>query len=215
MRGNPIQSADGLLSQGLEHGDLWKQRVADIYGGAWYVVRFSGGTEKSKSKKDPRMIYALMDVDKECGKFKNELPRFTIFYKPRRDDADGPPRKIYGNILSLRGEQLMLLIGLEDGTQYPLIVAADQEITASLQPSRFKSLVLRKVERGSFIAGYAMFIRSKKSLDEIKRSSLWKIGLLSRSELITRLNSEEPTIDTMIDDLRNVAENDGNAVLGL
>jgi len=220
MRGHPIQPAvglDRLLSAILEDGSSWKERVAKLYAGVWYIVRFAAhvGIEDSRNGSDPWMVYAIMEISAHRGE--DDFPCFTILYRPWRDDREGPPRKICGNVLSLRGGPLMLLIGVEGGTALPLIIAADQERDKDVRPGRFKSLVVRKVERGSFISGYAMFIRSKKkSLSEIAaHRTLGTVGLFPQSQVIRRLKSEEPSIGRLINSLRNVAKHKGNAMLCL
>jgi hypothetical protein len=222
MRGTPIQPASGLsglLSPLLEDGDEWKKRIGHVYGGTWFVVRFAAhlgpGTEL-RNRNDPWMIYGLMEISSRSDKYNNDLPGFTILYKPVRDDGDDSPRKIYGNILSLKTGPYMILIGLEESTKHPLIVATDQNKDGSAHPTKFKSLILRKVENGSFISGYSMFIRSDRPWgDIVSHSTLGKVGLLPKSQLIRRLKSEEPKIDTIIRSLRNVPKHSGSSMLCL
>lgn len=222
MRGNPIRPAagvGGLLSAYIEDGDTWKQRVADVYGGAWYIVRFAGHLgpdtieEASKRREDPSMVYAIIEISRKSEKYGNDLPGFFVRYRP---SGEIEPRNIFGNVLSLKTGPYMILMGLEEGTTHPVVIAADQNRDGSARPKIFKSLILRKAERGSFISGYTMFIRAERAWsDIISHRTLGKVGVLPKSQLIKLLKPEEPTIDEMIPTLRNVSKNRGNAMLCL
>jgi hypothetical protein len=226
MRGKPSEPAvdtGGLLSAYIEDGDTWKQRVADVYGGAWYIIRFAAhlgpdaSEEASKRKDDPLMIYSIMHIVPSIEKYGNDFPGFIVHYQPLRGKGE-EPRKIFGNVLSLKEGPYMILMGLEAGTRHPLVIAADQNKDLNARPKAFKSLILRKAESGSFISGFAMFIRSRRSWSDIvTHKTLGTVGVLAKSQLIKRLKSEEPTIDVdeIIPALRNVSKNRGNAMLCL
>jgi hypothetical protein len=224
MRGKAVQpavSADGLLSAYIEDGDTWKQRIANVYGGAWYIVRFAGHLgpdateEASKWRDDPLMIYAIIEIVPKIGKYGNGFPGFRIHYQPLREKGE-EARRIFGNILSLKVGPCMMLMGLEESTQHPMIIAADQNKDPDARPRTFRSLILRKAESGSFISGYTMFIRSRRAWSDIvDHKTLGTVGVFPKSQLIERLISEEPTIEEMIPALRNVARNRGNAMLCL
>ena len=222
MRGTPnrpVVGVGGLLSAYIEDGDTWKQRVTDVYGGAWYIVRFAAHLgpdaieETSRRRDDPLMVYAIMDILRKIEKYGNDLPGFLVHYRPSREIE---PRRIYGNVLSLKTGPYMILMGLEEGTKHPLVIAADQNLDGSARPKIFKSLILRKAESGSFISGYTMFIRAQRSWSDIvSHETLKKVGVLPKSQLIKLLKPEEPTIDELIPTLRNVSKNRGNATLCL
>jgi hypothetical protein len=222
MRGSPIRPAGGiggLLSAYIEDGDTWKQRVFDVYGGAWYIVRFAAhlgpdaSEQASKRREDPSMVYAIIDIRPKIEKYGNDLPGFLVRYRPLREIE---PRNIFGNVLSLKTGPYMILMGLEEGTTHPVVIAADQNRDGSARPKIFKSLILRKAEHGSFISGYTMFIRAERPWSDIvSHKTLGKVGVLPKSQLIKLLKPEEPTIDEMIPTLRNVSKNRGNAMLCL
>jgi len=61
-----------------------------------------------------------------------------------------------------------------------------------------------------------MLIRAERAwADIISHKTLGKVGVLPKSQLIKLLKPEEPEIEEMIPNLRNVSKNRGNAMLCL
>jgi hypothetical protein len=209
---------DRLFLPALEEGDRWKGRLAKVYGGAWHIIRFAAhvgpGVEVLKNKNDPWMVYAIMNIHKGSDDTGNDLPIFRILYKALRD-RENSTRPINGSILSLKEGPYMMFIGVEEGTKWPLILAADQQKDEDARPNSFKSLTLRKFESGSFITGYSMFIRAEKmTWDQLtSHKTLGNVGLFTKSQIVKRLKPQEPEINEIIESLRNTAKNRGRSML--
>lgn len=227
MRGTRARQfgfADEILGPSIEEGDAWKRRMAKVYGSAWFVVRYAAHLgsrfqtlpKDANGDPDPWMVYGLMEIQQEGQMSTSELPAFTVLYHPLQDHETEPPRTIEGRIFSLKEGPYMQFIGYEEGTSYPLIIAANQNKNTNARPRSFRGLVMRKVESGSFVVGNAMFIRTQKSLAQIfAHETLGKVGLFPRSDLMRRLEPEVPDIRTLIEEVRNVANHDGFCMLHL
>jgi hypothetical protein len=227
MRGKPQIShnfADEIFNPMIEEGDRWKRRIYAVYGGTWLIVRFAAHStpamqaprKDEEGNEDPWMIYAIMQVELTSAKLDNDLPSFTILYSPHDDQESGVPWSIHGNIISLREGPYMQFIGREEGTQYPVVIAANQIKNEQMRPKRFTGLVLRKVEGRSFIVGRAAFVRAEQPWDVVcADKTLGKVGALTRSELIRALEPHVPDIRSVIEGVRNTIEHGGCCALHL
>jgi hypothetical protein len=212
---------DDVFSHVIEEGDRWKERVFQIYKGAWFIIRYAagvapGGAPSRIDADQPWTLYSIIDIQRRNRYLKNDLPSFTVHYRPLRNMDDELPRIIHGHILSLKGGRHMQFVGYEDDSDFPLIISSTQGRSTVTPPRAFQGFVLRRFEQGNFICGHCYFVRSKRTAEELlSHNPLGKIGIMSRSEIIDRLKGEIPTIEKILDDLRKSGESDGTKMLRL
>jgi len=197
-----------------------KERVFQIYKGAWFIIRYAagvapGGTPIEMDPDEPSTLYSIIDIQRRNRYLQNDFPSFTVHYRPFHIGNE-LPRKIRGHILSLKGGRHMEFFGYEDDSDFPLIIASTQGRSMETPPNAFQGFVLRRFESGNFVCGYCYFVRSRKTAEELlAHDPLGKIGIMSRSEIIGRLEGEIPTIERILDDLRKFGESDGTRMLRL
>jgi len=212
---------DDVFLNVIEEGNGWKQRILEIYGGAWFIIRYAAGVLPGSQPVDatpgePLTLYSIMEVQSSNPYLSSDLPSFTVHYRPWRDPGHELPSIIHGHILSLRGGTEMMFIGYEDESAFPLVIGAIQGKARQRPPKAFPGFVLRRFEQGAFVCGYCRFVRADKTAAEIlSDKELRRIGIMTRSEIIERLQKVIPNIAEIMDELRKSAENDGTSMLKL
>jgi hypothetical protein len=214
---------DYVFSNVVEEGHNWEQRIAKIYGGAWFIIRYAAGIlpgdqSVTMTPGNPFSLYSIMDVQPSNPYLSNNgLPCFTVHYRPHRNLGQETSSKIFGHILSLGGGEQMMFIGYEE-SHFPLVIGAIQVKSALNPPKDFPGFVLRRFEQGAFLCGYCRFVRprSNRTIDELlSDKDVGRIGIMTRSEMVDRLKSEIPNIAEIMDELRKSGENDGTSMLKL